>query len=79
MPRRRCLVAGQPADADDDVDGEGFRMPATQVERGVEGRRTETAQARTRGPAARRYGDLRILLRMNEWRVDCGMGLTLGT
>ena len=42
-------------------------MPASRVERGVKGRRTETAQARTRGALVRCYGGLRILLRLNEW------------
>ena len=62
-----------------DRHGEGFRMPASRVERGVKGRRTDTAQARTHGALVRCYGGLRILLRLNEWCGDCGMRFTRGT
>ena len=37
------------------------------------GRRTETAQARTRGVLVRRYGDLRILVRLDGWGGVCEM------
>ncbi len=45
-----------------DLHGEGFRMPAITGRGPGVGRRTETAQVRTRGGRAGRYGDLRILL-----------------
>ena len=59
--------------------GEGFRMPAVTGAAKGKGRRTETAQARTRGAPVRRYGDLRFLLRSNEWRGDCRMRFTRGS
>jgi hypothetical protein len=39
-----------------------FGCRPSQVEREAWGRRTETAQARTRGAQVRRYGDLKILV-----------------
>ena len=48
-----------------------FGCRPSQVERAAWGRRTETAQARTRGTQVRRYGDLKILVRLNGWRIDC--------
>ena len=62
-----------------DRNGEGFRMPAVTGAAKGKGRRTETAQARTRGAPVRRYGDLRFLLRSNEWRGDCRMRFTRGS
>jgi len=69
------IQAGAPSDGD----GEGFRMPAVTGAAKGKGRRTETAQARTRGAPVRRYGDLRFLLRSNEWRGDCRMRFTRGS
>ena len=40
------------------------------------GRRTETAQARTRGGHARRYGDLKIVARRRRWRGGCDLTLS---
>jgi len=54
-------------------------MPAVTGAAKGKGRRTETAQARTRGAPVRRYGDLRFLLRSNEWRGDCRMRFTRGS
>ena len=56
-----------------------FGCRPSQVARAGMGRRTETAQARTRGALVRCYGGLRILLRPNEWCGDCGMRFTRGT
>ena len=53
-----------------------FGCRPSQVARARMGRRTETAQARTRGAPVRGYGDLRILLRLYECCGDCGMGFT---
>ena len=53
-----------------------FGRRPSKVAREARGRRTETAQARTRGAPVRGYGDLRILLRLYEWCGDCGMGFT---
>ena len=50
-----------------------FGRRPSQVEGDAWGRRTETAQARTRGVLVRRYGDLRILVRLNGWGGVCEM------
>lgn len=44
-----------------------------------EGRRTETARARTRGAAVTVYGDLRIVVRACGWSGDCTLGLAGGS
>jgi len=50
-----------------------FGCRPSQTEREAWGRRTETAQARTRGVLVRRYGDLRILVRLDGWGGVCEM------
>ena len=45
-----------------------FGRRPTQVEGDAWGRRTETAQARTRGAQVRCYGDLKILVRLDGRR-----------
>jgi len=50
-----------------------FGRRPSQVEGDAWGRRTETAQARTRGVLVRRYGDLRILVRLDGWGGVCEM------
>jgi hypothetical protein len=56
--------ASQPTSTSDMVKVFGCRP--SQVAREGMGRRTETVQARTRGAPVRGYGDLRVLLRLNE-------------
>jgi hypothetical protein len=56
-----------------------FGCRPSAIEREAQGRRTETAQARTRGAPVRRYGDLRILVRLLMWRGDWGMPFTRGS
>ena len=53
------------------------RRPSQAVGLGT-GRRTETAQARTRGPLVRRYGDLEISLRVWRWRGECKVVMESG-
>jgi len=55
-----------------------FGCRPSQVEREAWGRRTETAQARTRGAQVRRYGDLKILVWPYGWRGDCDLRLAGG-
>jgi hypothetical protein len=55
-----------------------FGRRFSQVEGEAWGRRTETAQARIRGVLVRRYGDLRILVRLNGWRSVCEMRFARG-